>query len=166
MEIIKSDQSNRAVIENMMQLYLHDLSSFTSDVPNENGLFSLGKYFGLYWEEKERYPYILFIDNQAAGFALVREIERSSYSIAEFFVSKPYRKQGIATKFAHDVFDQHLGNWCVAQLEPHTGAQDFWRKAISSYTNNQFSEKWSDSQPKGPMQTFVSSAQQSAKTDT
>jgi predicted acetyltransferase len=158
MEIIKSDQSNRSVIENLMQLYFHDLSPFTGDVPSESGLFSLGEYFGLYWEEKERFPYLLFIENQAVGFALVRELEKDSYSIAEFSVLKPFRKQGFGEKFAHGVFTLHSGTWSVAQLEPHTAAQSFWRRTIASYTGNQFIEKWSDSEPTGPMQTFVSPA--------
>lgn len=158
MQIIKSDPSNRSVIENMMQLYLHDLSPFTNELPDKNGLFSLGKYFGLYWEEHDRFPYILFHNDQPIGFALVREIGLQSHSIAEFFVLKAYRKQGLATKFAHDVFRRHPGDWSVAQLESHVTAQSFWHNTISSYTKGQFTQTWSNSQPCGPKQTFESPA--------
>ncbi|MGX9417557.1 GNAT family N-acetyltransferase [Vibrio sp. WJH972] len=156
MDIIKSDQSNKHVIENMMQLYLHDLSPYTQDNPDQHGLFSLGKYFGLYWEDNDRFPYILIHQEKPVGFALVRRIENDVYSIAEFFVLRSARKQGFATLFSHHLFGIHIGVWQVAELEQNLVSQTFWRKTISSFTKGQFEESWSPSQPVGPMQTFRS----------
>ena len=139
-----------------MQLYLHDLSSFTNETPDASGVFPLDEYFDCYWLDSDRFPYILLMDEKPAGFALVRQLAENSYSIAEFFVLRAFRRQGVATKFAHGIFRRHHGHWSVAELEENEPSHAFWRHAISLYTRDQYQEKWSNSQPRGPLQTFDS----------
>lgn len=155
--IIKSERSTKKVVKDLMQNYLHDMSPYTGDISDDKGLYDLGKYFDLYWTDKDRFAYLCLNDDVAIGFALVREIATNQFSIAEFFILSSHRRKGIATQFAHKVFRQHLGSWTVAQLESNKVAQCFWRKAISSYTHGAFSEGWSASQPLGPMQCFDNS---------
>jgi predicted acetyltransferase len=154
MLVLKADGSYKKVIENLMQLYLYDLSVYTGKCIEVNGLFDLGKYFKMYWTEQDRYPYLCTINDIPVGFALVRELAKDSYAICEFFILHSYRRKGIATQFAHHVFNLHHGKWQVAQIESNTASQVFWRKTISTFTRNNFIEDWSDAQPKGPKQVF------------
>ncbi|MGR5144862.1 GNAT family N-acetyltransferase [Photobacterium sp. DNB23_23_1] len=133
------------------------MSSYTGERPDDKGLYSLGKYFDLYWTDKDRFAYLCLNDNEPVGFALVREITTNKFSIAEFFILSSKRRKGIATRFAQEVFQQHLGGWSVSQLESNKLAQCFWRKVISNYTKGAFSEGWSSSQPLGPKQFFDNS---------
>lgn len=139
-----------------MQLYLHELSPHTGQCILSNGQFDLGNYFYCYWSEPDRYPYLCFVNNEPIGFALVRELSANHFSIAEFFIINTHRRKGIATQFAHTIFNLHLGTWQVAQIETHKSAQVFWKKTISIFTQQQYVEKWSNSQPNGPMQVFSS----------
>lgn len=48
-----------------------------------------------YWTEAGRHPYFIRVDGTLAGFVLIREIAMAYYSVAEFFVMKKYRNQGV-----------------------------------------------------------------------
>ncbi|WP_413699111.1 GNAT family N-acetyltransferase [Psychromonas sp. KJ10-10] len=156
MKVVKAMQSSQTIVENLMQIYLHEISEHTGQSILSNGKYDLGKYFSCYWTEAERYPYLCLVNNEPIGFALVRQLSKNHFCIAEFFVKEAYRRKSLATQFAHALFNLHSGTWQVAQLETHKIAQVFWRKTISSFTSQQFSEQWSESQPKGPMQVFSS----------
>ena len=158
MLVVKADSSYRKVIENLMQLYLYDMSVFTAESVDRNGLFDLGSYIKMYWSEQERYPYLCTINDNPVGFALVRQLTTDSFAISEFFILRSFRRKGIATQFAHDIFNLHHGKWQVAEIESNKASQEFWRKTISVFTGNDFIEEWSDSQPTGPKQVFNSIA--------
>ena len=144
----------RATLANLMQLYLHDLSEYDGDLPDATGLYDLGSYFDLYWVESTRFPYVIYDGETPVGFALVREIGERVYSVAEFFVIRPKRKSNIGSQAAMQLFDKHAGTWHIAQQKENLAAQAFWKSVIRAYTNDNFKETWSDTQPAGPMQIF------------
>jgi len=154
MKVIKSKLSTKETVQNLMQLYLHDLSEFSDDQINCEGQFDYGEYFHLYWEDKDRLPYLCIDNDSPIGFALVRKLSKRSFSMAEFFILKTHRGKGIATLFAHEIFKLHHGQWSVAEIESNLPAQTFWRKTIGLFTDNHYEEVWSSSQPIGPMQIF------------
>jgi predicted acetyltransferase len=76
---------------------------------------------------------------------LVRRIkteERNYFSIAEFFILRKYRLQGIGKAVAVEIFNLHRGEWEVYQKESNKPAQLFWNKTIKEYTKGQFSERF------------------------
>ena len=123
----------------------------------ENGLFAAYPRLEDYWKEgNNRFPYILQKDGKYIGFALVRVIEseqRTYFSIAEFFVMKKYRRQGIGKSAAQQVFNLHRGAWEVFQKESNKPAQIFWKKVIDEYTQGKFTERKEDGRL---IQDFVS----------
>ncbi|MEJ7679877.1 MAG: hypothetical protein WKG06_18870 [Segetibacter sp.] len=79
------------------------------------------------------------------GFVLVRFIEsaeRIYFSIAEFFIMKKYRQEGIGKAAAGQIFNMHKGLWEVYQMESNKPAQMFWKKVIDEYTKGQFEERF------------------------
>jgi predicted acetyltransferase len=151
-ELFRSTEKN--LLQNLMQVYRHDMSEFNGEDPDESGLFHLSTYFHEYWTEPERHPYKILHGNQVAGFALVREIGEREYSIAEFFILRKHRGGGIGKKAACRIFDEFEGTWHVAQDEFNEASHQFWRNTIGSYTNTNFEETWSESEPRGPKQIF------------
>lgn len=144
----------RDAIANLMQLYYYDICEFEDGPLNDIGLFDLDDYFDLYWIEPARYPFLIFADDQLVGFALVREVVKETYSVAEFFIRRGRRGSGIGATAATELFDRFRGTWKVAELETNVPAQRFWRRVIGEYTAGRFSEEWSEAGPRGPMQTF------------
>lgn len=154
MQILRAAIDQKIVIENLMQLYLHDMSEFADDTPDTEGKFSLGTYFDLYWSEAGRFPYIAIVEGELIGFALIRQLSPAIHSVAEFFILRSSRQRGLAKEFATGLFNLHKGEWRVAELENNLPAQGFWRSVIDSLTKGDFHEVWSSSDPKGPMQIF------------
>jgi predicted acetyltransferase len=49
--------------------------------------------------------------------------------MAEFFILRKYRHQGIGARAAWELFDRFPGRWEVFEIIENTAAQEFWRKA-------------------------------------
>jgi predicted acetyltransferase len=76
-------------------------------------------------------------------------------TIAEFFITKRYRRRGLGESAAQQVFDRFPGKWLVTQIEKNIPAQTFWRKIISEFTNGEYEDSFSSGKRR---QTFVSPA--------
>ena len=157
-ELIHVDLEEKPVFSNLMQHYRHDLSEFIDIVVNHEGLFDLGPYFDLYWTESTRHPFFVFDDGASVGFALAREYESACYEVAEFFILRKHRRKGAGTAAALALFRRFKGRWRVAQDAGNSPAQAFWRKVVGQFSGGDFQEGWSDQQPRGPMQTFLSTS--------
>ena len=150
--------NEKSILRNLLELYNYDFTEFDPDDVDEHGLYGY-KYLDHYWTDEDRYPFLIRVDGNLAGFVLVREIGINSlnhniYSIAEFFVMRKYRNVGVGKKVANIVFNMFHGEWKVAQIEKNVPAQCFWRSIISEYTKNNF-EEISEPSWDGPIQKFI-----------
>jgi predicted acetyltransferase len=144
-QLIFATPDYKDVIENLMQFYTYDFSEYVDLDVEENGLFKA--YSGLeeYWKEgADKFPYIIKRDEKYIGFVLIKteESEKNYYSIVEFFIMRKYRREGIATEVAKQLFSVYKGRWKVHQRENNIPAQQFWIKVIDEYTDGQFSERY------------------------
>ena len=155
-EMRKAGIEEKPVLRNLMELYRYDSSEFDCDDVGEHGLFNY-RYFDHYWTEPGRHAFIVRVSGRLAGFAFVREIGvdegETIHSMAEFFIMRKYRRQGIGTRVAGRILDMFPGRWRVAEEEANTPAQAFWRKVISAYTCDEFKEI-RDEGWVGPVQEF------------
>ena len=122
MLLIKASYEQKQIINNLMQFYMYDFSEFVDLDVKADGFFAAYKNLDDYWNDENRFPYIIQNEEKPIGFALVRLIEsaqRSHYSIAEFFVMKKYRKKGIGKQTAIQLFNLHKGLWEVFQRESY-----------------------------------------------
>ena len=130
LELIVAGQSDRTTISNLIQLYLYDMAS---DVPFPVG--DDGKYeyamLGQFWE----HPYLIKVDGELAGFALVISrcpITKTSHCwfMAEFFVLRPYRRRAIGKAVFEAVKARHPGLWHIATTRHNKTGESFWAKII------------------------------------
>jgi predicted acetyltransferase len=156
-KLLKAAHEHKEVIKNLMQFYMYDFSMFISLDVEDDGLFAPYTDLDSYWQDvNSRFPYIILKDAKYVGFVLVRLIETKEhdhFSIAEFFIMTKYRRGGIGTTVAKQVFDLHKGQWEVYQKEANKPAQIFWRKVIDEYTNAKFTDRIEDGRI---IQNFVS----------
>lgn len=133
------------IIENLMQLYLHDFSSFLpSVVPDAEGVFHY-PYLPHYWRDPRRYPFFILANHQIAGFALLQlESDPANHleqmDMTEFFVLRSYRRQQIATRAVRQLWDRFPGRWQIRVMKNNVDAYPFWKKVISAYTSGDFQE--------------------------
>ncbi|MBG1268079.1 GNAT family N-acetyltransferase [Nostoc sp. WHI] len=159
-EVVKATQQQKSVLCNLMELYQYDLSEIEAKDVDAFGLFGY-QYLDYYWTEPERQPFLVKVDEKLAGFVLVNQhayIHNNAKSIAEFFILKRYRSLGIGKQVATQIFDQFPGSWEVRQTAFNLGAQAFWSKVISQYTNGVFDEVFlNDDRWHGLIKTFDNS---------
>ena len=157
-EIQQASLEEKSILRNLLELYEYDSTEFEPRDLDAHGLFGY-RWLDHYWTEAGRYPFIVRVEGKLAGLVLVRTLDEtenaSTYSMAEFFVLRKYRRQGVGQFVSKRIFDRFPGQWSVAQVENNSAAQAFWRKVISEYTQGNFQERWSNNEEwKGPMQTF------------
>lgn len=147
MELKQISFEKKAILRNLMELYQYDMSEFEDNSDNdvnEFGLFDY-KYLDHYWTEEGRHPFLVMKSGKLAGFVLVRDITETigktqRFSLAEFFILRKYRGQGIGKEVAHKMFDMFKGNWSVSWLEKNLPAKRFWTKVISEYSRGNYLE--------------------------
>ncbi len=137
-EIIPARQEQEPILANLLELYAYDFSEFHDLELGCNGRFGYGDLL-LYWSEPGRHPFLVWVEGKLAGLVLVKrgsEVsgDESVWDVAEFFVLRRYRRRGIGTQVAHEVWRQFPGRWEVRVMESNTAARVFWAHAISMLT--------------------------------
>lgn len=145
--LVQVTYDKKNILENLMALYLHDLSEFADDLMvNADGKF---EYDGLeyYFKSEDLRPFFIYYDNEIAGFVLLNSGRYVSigvnYSIHEFFVLKSFRKKGIGSKAVKAIFEQYKGKYKIVQLIDNKPAIGFWRNLYASFgiKYNEMAEK-------------------------
>ncbi|MGC4107344.1 MAG: GNAT family N-acetyltransferase [Thermomicrobiales bacterium] len=145
-DIVPAELHDKPVIANLMQLYLYDFSEATGWTVNAHGIYDY-RYLDHYWTEDGRFPFVIRVDGKLAGFAFIRTIETGDgpeHHLAEFFVMRAFRRSGVGTTVACQIFDRFPGRWEVAQIEQNVDAQRFWRRVIDRYTSGSYAERRDD----------------------
>lgn len=141
-QIIEVQEDQKSILRQLIELYEYDFSEFNGRDVNALGRYEY-TYLDHYWTDEGRHPYFVLVDGAYGGFVLVNShcyLQKSgqSKSIAEFFVMRKYRKQGVGNAVAAQVFDKFRGEWEVLQHGANLPSQAFWEKVISGYTKGEY----------------------------
>jgi predicted acetyltransferase len=136
-ELIPATPDQEPIVANLLELYAHDFSEFFDLELGADGRFGY-QDLPLYWREPGRHPFLFRIDGKLAGFVLVKRNSEMSgneatWDMAEFFVVRGYRRLGIGTDVAHQVWQRFPGLWEVRVMESNPALR-FWERAISAFT--------------------------------
>jgi len=132
-------RERRQTLTNLFQLYAHDFSEQWFDRPegelDEDGRLEEYGYLDRYWSEPGYEVMLIRADGRLAGFAMVNPCSHSGlpldYEIAEFFVARKHRREGVGTAAALAVIGARPGQWELAVARRNSGAQHFWRKVAA-----------------------------------
>lgn len=142
-ELVPAPAKDKETVRNLLQLYLHDLSAFDGRELDQHGRYSY-RYLDDYWQEPNRHPFLIRVDDSVGGFALVSTVsigDADRTNMSEFFIVRKYRGQAVGEAAARFVFARFPGEWIVSQLGGNVPAQQFWRKVIHRYTNGHYREE-------------------------
>jgi len=156
--ITQASPSERPILENLLQLYMHDFSEVFGNAPDPDGRFRYER-LPSYFADPDRTPFLLRADDRLAGFALVSRGSlvsgaREVRDVTEFFVVRGLRRHGIGRAAASALFRCFPGRWEVRALERNLGAADFWADAIASHTKGAFDRFAWESGPDVRWQVF------------
>lgn len=165
-QIIEATADDKLILRQLLELYGYDFSEFERTDVGPHGFFGY-KYLDHYWTEEDRHPYLIRVSGHLVGFALVNRhgvSEEARWCLAEFFVMRKYRRQGVGEFAATHVFDLWPGKWQVSQVASHPASTAFWRKVIDTYTNGQYEERQEEAgSDLGPIQLFNNSGHASER---
>lgn len=139
-EVCKQDKK---ILFNLMQLYQYDFAEIEGNDCNSKGLFEYN-YLNSYWEEDTRHPFLIKYKNKIAGLALVNRFSElgqiNIHSIAEFFILRNYRQQGIGLLASVEIIKKFSGQWEISQTYKNHVAQVFWLKVVRHLVGNDFKQ--------------------------
>jgi predicted acetyltransferase len=137
-EVTPAGPEQESILANLLELYGHDFSEFHDLEIGADGRFGY-RSLPLYWSEPGRHPFLVYVGDKLAGLVLVKRGSEVSgnehvWDMAEFFVLRGYRRRGIGTQMAHEVWRRFPGRWEVRVMQSNAPAPHFWAHAISIFT--------------------------------
>jgi predicted acetyltransferase len=111
-------------------------ASFHDVEIGDDGRFGFEK-LPLFWSGPNRHVLLLRYRQKLAGFALLKkgsEITKREnvWDMAEFFVLRRYRRYGVGTEAARQIWSRLPGHWEIRVIESNKVAYHFWARAIST----------------------------------
>ena len=137
----KAKAEDRLALQRMLELYQYDLSDIWDQELDSHGEY--GYALDRFWREPGCHPFVLTVDGNYAGFALVDravKVECEGHWMDQFFILKKYRRRSAGRVLAQQVFAALPGKWEVGQMIDNLAAQAFWRTMIAAYTQGNYLE--------------------------
>lgn len=126
--IRRARPADKEILRQLLEFNGYEFSRYFDDAElDAHGRYGY-PYLDHYWTEPDRHPFLIMAGEHISGFTLVRSGD--PHSIAEFLVLPKYRRTGIGTAAAHEIFGMFPGRWDVHQIPGNDAATAFWRKAI------------------------------------
>ena len=99
-EMVEAGEDMKSVVLNLGLYYIYDFSETLGFRCPDSGLFGTG-CFEQYWSEPDRWPFLVKVDGELAGFVFVGPDgtqAESQYDVGEFFVLRKFRKRGVGQR--------------------------------------------------------------------
>lgn len=126
--VVPVELADKEIVRQLLEFNAYEFARLRDDAElNEDGRFGYS-WLDDYWTEPERHPFLIRVDTRIGGLALVRGTD--PYSVAEFLVMPQYRRRGVGSVAARQLFDLFGGEWSVHQVPGNVEAVAFWRRAI------------------------------------
>lgn len=161
--LVLASPDQRPLLENLFQFYCYDFAEIVGLHVGDDGRYSAPP-LTRYWTEEHRYPFLIEVQGHRAGFVLIQKQSRitgskDTWDIAEFFVMRAYRQQGVGTRVAIELFERYRGRWEIRQVPTNQSATRFWRRVLGRYTAGEYTEQLlHDERWKGFVQSFDNTA--------
>ncbi|MBI2792476.1 MAG: GNAT family N-acetyltransferase [Gammaproteobacteria bacterium] len=150
-ELIQLKSNEYAIIHSLATYYEYDMSRYCGHLPGWefpiDGTYTskaLLKNLKAYFTEKDKYPFLIRIDEHPAGFVMVNKKGTTpdvDWNMGEFFVVATYQRRKVGQRMAREAFDRFQGRWEVAVIPQNTGALKFWEPLIANYSHGVYTRE-------------------------
>ena len=130
-ELVPVGRSDRAVLENLGQLYRHDLSESYGLLPNPDGTFNnrrLDEFRA--GADPDHRGWLIEVADGLGGFVMTRPHD-GAMSISDFFVVRALRRSGVGREAARLAIRQVPGRWWIGFQRYNPGVERFWSRVAS-----------------------------------
>jgi predicted acetyltransferase/ubiquinone/menaquinone biosynthesis C-methylase UbiE len=137
---------DKSIIHFLLQPYLDELSHFPDEHPDykdSQGVYHY-PYLDAYWQEEGiRFPYLMYSDDDVAGFAMVRK-ERNHWEIAEFYVKPTFRRIGVGRICATALLNKYSGTWRIEFNRHNLPSRNLWKNLAEHLAEGTIKEDKAD----------------------
>lgn len=106
-ELSQATMAEKPIVGNLSQFYLYEFSQYMPSLRLEEhcGLYDRLPDLDAYWNDPNREPFIIRVDGELAGFALViKGVSDEPHQIGEFFVIQKFVGKGVGKTVAQKNF--------------------------------------------------------------
>jgi len=139
--LMRATVEQKQVLDNLLELYTHDFCEFIDREIGPDGRFGCWD-LDVCWKDTNWLPFLIYADNRLAGFVVIKSCNAApgtrAWDVAEFFILRGYRRRGIATEAAHQIWRGFPGQWEVRVMASNEPAYRFWHRAIKSFAGDGF----------------------------
>ncbi len=170
-KVIAASIADYPTIQNMARFYVYDISRECGFISEDWACPSNGLYesfdFKNYFEDPSQRAYLVKVKSELAGFVLLNQEGISpevTWNMGQFFILAKFQGKGIARLVANQIWQMHAGLWEVSVIPENRRALSFWRKTISAFTHENYTEEiktidYDEDQPKRYVLSFDTKAQ-------
>ena len=150
--LVPATRGDEALLENLLTLYIHDMSEIVPLVPDDDGRFRYRRLPPYFSEPATHFPFLIRSGGRNAGFALVTRGSPVSddpavLDVAEFFVLRGDRRSGVGRHAAPLLWRRIPGEWTVRVFEANRAGLPFWEATIREFTAGAYT---AETQPNPP----------------
>jgi predicted acetyltransferase len=130
-ELVQVGRSDRAVLENLGQLYRHDLSESYGLLPNPAGTFNnrrLDEFRA--GTESDHRAWLIQAAGGLGGFVMIQPHDEAM-SISDFFVVRALRRTGVGREAARLAIRLVPGPWLIGFQRYNPGVERFWSQVAT-----------------------------------
>jgi predicted acetyltransferase len=135
LELVPTEREQMPLIRNLYQFYLYESSDWEQEDVEVDGRFYIhDEHLVRYWQEPGWSAQLLLVDGFIAGFLLIERSELpgvDALELADLFILKKYRRQGIGRALATQVLMSGEYNWLVRFYGQDEIALAFWRSVLA-----------------------------------
>ncbi|EIK96126.1 hypothetical protein PMM47T1_12578 [Pseudomonas sp. M47T1] len=133
-ELLPTSVEQAQLIRNLYQFYAYESSDWEQEDVDEDGRYYIhDEHLMRYWQEPDWSANLLLVNGHVAGFLLVERSELpdiSALELADLFILKRYRRQGIGKALVTQVLMGGHENWLVRYYRQDDAALAFWESVL------------------------------------
>ena len=160
LQLIPATADDRALLFNVNQKYLYEMTAFYDDPMDGAGNYHYG-HFDEYFTDPRRLALLIYADGRLAGFAmlcpysnLVTAPDQSlapdqglapdqslapDHVMAEFTIFPRFRRRGLALEAARQILKAYPGRWEIKYNEKNAPAKALWNQVAAPYAPARYS---------------------------
>lgn len=162
----RGNARDREWIESVYRDYLDDLSPLNTGVFSTTSLGEIGyspqDQLSRWFIDTSVNPIIIVRGTESVGFAIVAKGSAApgrppvDYRMAEFFVTRTFRRRGVGKSAVELILNRFAGRWEITEYLRNPVAVAFWRRVVAAYTKGTYQERVTNGEVR---QVFESGAQ-------
>jgi len=139
-DIAPATPADRPVLERLWQLFRHDMSEFTGDLPDAQGRYRSERLDSAF-ADPGWLAYVLSSDASPVGLAVVRGLDSDRRVLNSYFLARGARGRGVGVAAAAAVMRRHPGAWSVAFQDSNGSAVRLWHRVAAEVAGSDWVEE-------------------------